>query len=124
MYTSTDSGDRGLTHFVLDQEWSATPDDALAIAIYLNDKYELDGRDPNGYVGCMWSIGGIHDQVTRIRSPQIWRSICNCRVRLQGVGRAGYFRQNPLYELSGTSVPFHTEFMLFCLTSGYPSIGE
>ena len=27
-----------------------------------NDKYELDGRDPNGYVGCMWSIGGIHDQ--------------------------------------------------------------
>eukprot|EP01033_Poteriospumella_lacustris_P002510 gene2510-1820_t len=43
-------------------EWSATPDDALAIAIYLNDKYELDGRDPNGYVGCMWSIGGIHDQ--------------------------------------------------------------
>jgi len=32
------------------------------MAIYLNDKYELDGRDPNGYVGCMWSIGGIHDQ--------------------------------------------------------------
>jgi hypothetical protein len=30
---------------------------ALRVAIYLNDKYELDGRDPNGYVGCMWSIG-------------------------------------------------------------------
>lgn len=28
----------------------------------MNDKYQLDGRDPNGYVGCMWSIGGIHDQ--------------------------------------------------------------
>lgn len=43
-------------------EWTPTPQEALAIAIYLNDKYELDGRDPNGYVGCMWSIGGIHDQ--------------------------------------------------------------
>eukprot|EP00897_Mesotaenium_endlicherianum_P006387 jgi/Mesen1/5777/ME000293S04932 len=25
-------------------------------------QYELDGRDPNGYVGCMWSICGVHDQ--------------------------------------------------------------
>lgn len=23
----------------------------------------MDGRDPNGYVGCMWSICGLHDQV-------------------------------------------------------------
>ncbi|MBP1668621.1 MAG: hypothetical protein H6Q21_987, partial [Bacteroidetes bacterium] len=29
---------------------------------YLNDKYQLDGRDPNGYTGCMWSIGGVHDR--------------------------------------------------------------
>ncbi|KAI5059373.1 hypothetical protein GOP47_0025692 [Adiantum capillus-veneris] len=43
-------------------EWTSGPEEALAIAIYLNDKYELDGRDPNGYVGCMWSICGIHDQ--------------------------------------------------------------
>lgn len=42
-------------------EWSKSPAEALATAIYLNDRYELDGRDPNGYVGCMWSIGGIHD---------------------------------------------------------------
>ena len=46
----------------ISQEWSNTPEEALATAIYLNDRYELDGRDPNGYVGCMWSIGGIHDQ--------------------------------------------------------------
>lgn len=32
-------------------EWTATPEDALAISIYLNDKYSMDGRDPNGYVG-------------------------------------------------------------------------
>ncbi len=43
-------------------EWSESPEDALKIAIYLNDKYELDGRDPNGYVGCAWSLGGVHDR--------------------------------------------------------------
>ncbi len=43
-------------------EWSESPEEALRIAIYLNDKYELDGRDPNGYAGCAWSIGGIHDR--------------------------------------------------------------
>lgn len=43
-------------------EWSNSPEEALRIAIYLNDKYELDGRDPNGYTGCGWSIGGVHDR--------------------------------------------------------------
>lgn len=43
-------------------EWCATPEEALAIGIYLNDKYELDGRDPNGYTGLAWSIGGVHDR--------------------------------------------------------------
>ena len=43
-------------------EWTKSPKDAMQIAIYLNDKYELDGRDPNGYAGIAWSIGGIHDR--------------------------------------------------------------
>jgi deoxyribodipyrimidine photo-lyase len=43
-------------------EWSKSPEEALRIAICLNDKYELDGRDPNGYAGCAWSIGGVHDR--------------------------------------------------------------
>ncbi len=43
-------------------EWTESPEKALELAIYLNDKYSLDGRDPSGYVGCMWSIAGIHDQ--------------------------------------------------------------
>lgn len=42
-------------------EWTENPEEALRLAIYLNDRYSLDGRDPNGYVGCMWSICGIHD---------------------------------------------------------------
>ena len=43
-------------------EWSKSPEEALKIAINLNDKYELDGLDPNGYTGIAWSIGGIHDR--------------------------------------------------------------
>jgi deoxyribodipyrimidine photo-lyase len=43
-------------------EWTESPQQAQEIAIYLNDKYELDGRDPNGYVGIAWSIGGLHDR--------------------------------------------------------------
>ncbi|MBK6769189.1 MAG: deoxyribodipyrimidine photo-lyase [Ardenticatenales bacterium] len=42
--------------------WSATPEEALATAIVLNDRYELDGRDPNGYAGIAWAIGGVHDR--------------------------------------------------------------
>ena len=44
-------------------EWTESPEQALEYSIALNDKYEIDGRDPNGWVGCMWSICGIHDQV-------------------------------------------------------------
>ena len=43
-------------------EWTASPEQALEFAIFLNDKYSLDGRDPSGYVGCAWSIVGVHDQ--------------------------------------------------------------
>jgi len=43
-------------------EWAANPNEAMKMAIYLNDKYELDGRDPNGYAGIAWSIGGVHDR--------------------------------------------------------------
>jgi len=43
-------------------EWSESPEEAMRVAIYLNDKYSLDGRDPNGYTGVAWSIGGIHDR--------------------------------------------------------------
>ncbi|XP_047947273.1 deoxyribodipyrimidine photo-lyase [Salvia hispanica] len=48
-------------------EWTSGPEEALATSIYLNDKYQIDGRDPNGYVGCMWSICGVHDQGWRER---------------------------------------------------------
>jgi len=43
-------------------EWTESPEKAMEIAIYLNDRFELDGRDPNGYTGIAWSIGGVHDR--------------------------------------------------------------
>lgn len=43
-------------------EWTKSPEEAQRIAIELNDQYELDGRDPNGYTGIAWSIGGVHDR--------------------------------------------------------------
>jgi len=48
-------------------EWSEEPEEALAIAIELNDRYALDGRDPNGYTGIAWSIGGVHDRAWKER---------------------------------------------------------
>lgn len=43
-------------------EWSESPEAALARAIHLNDKYALDGRDPNGYANIAWCIHGKHDR--------------------------------------------------------------
>ena len=43
-------------------EWTASVEDALATAIFLNDRYSIDGRDANGYAGIAWSIGGVHDR--------------------------------------------------------------
>jgi len=42
-------------------EWTDNPEDAFKKALYLNDKYELDGRDPNGYAGVAWCFGK-HDR--------------------------------------------------------------
>ncbi len=49
-------------------EWTSSVEEAYHTAIYLNDKYEFDGRDPNGYTGIAWSIGGIHDRAWTERS--------------------------------------------------------
>lgn len=43
-------------------EWSPSPAQAYQIAVRLNDKYELDGRDPNGYAGIAWAIVGKFDR--------------------------------------------------------------
>ncbi len=42
-------------------EWTSSPELAYDIALHLNNKYELDGRDPNGYAGVAWCFGK-HDR--------------------------------------------------------------
>ena len=42
-------------------EWSETPEEAYRTALSLNNRYELDGRDPNGYAGVAWCFGK-HDR--------------------------------------------------------------
>jgi deoxyribodipyrimidine photo-lyase len=43
-------------------EWSPDPEAAFETAVRLNDRYQLDGRDPNGYAGIAWAIAGKHDR--------------------------------------------------------------
>ena len=42
-------------------EWSATPEDAFNTTLALNNKYFLDGRDPNSYANVAWCFG-LHDR--------------------------------------------------------------
>jgi len=48
-------------------EWTQSPEQAMEYAIHLNDRYQLDGRDPNGYTGIAWSMGGVHDRAWKER---------------------------------------------------------
>ncbi|MFH1913678.1 MAG: deoxyribodipyrimidine photo-lyase [Pseudomonadota bacterium] len=48
-------------------EWSPSPEEAHATALALNDRFQLDGRDPNGHVGILWSLAGLHDRPWQTR---------------------------------------------------------
>lgn len=48
-------------------EWSKKPQEAFSIALYLNNKYQMDGRDPNGFAGVAWCFGK-HDRPWAERS--------------------------------------------------------
>jgi deoxyribodipyrimidine photo-lyase len=43
-------------------EWAPDPAKAFEWAVSLNDRYQLDGRDANGYAGIAWAIVGRHDR--------------------------------------------------------------
>ncbi len=48
-------------------EWTEKPDTAFKITLHLNNKYELDGRDPNSYTGVAWCFGK-HDRPWKERN--------------------------------------------------------
>ncbi len=43
-------------------EWTDSPEQAIDYLVRLNDFYSIDGGDPNGYAGILWSVGGVHDR--------------------------------------------------------------
>lgn len=43
-------------------EWTNSPEEAIEYLVKLNDFYSIDGGDPNGYTGILWSVGGVHDR--------------------------------------------------------------
>jgi deoxyribodipyrimidine photo-lyase len=49
-------------------EWTNSPEEAISILVYLNDHYSIDGGDPNGYAGIVWSVAGVHDRPWANRS--------------------------------------------------------
>ena len=76
-------------------EWSPSPRQALDTALTLNDRYALDGRDPNGVVGVLWSVGGLHDRpwATRPVYGQIrYMNERGCRRKFDA---AAYIARNP-----------------------------
>lgn len=48
-------------------EWTKTPEEAYDRSVYLNNKYNLDGRDPNGFAGIAWCFGK-HDRPWKERA--------------------------------------------------------
>jgi deoxyribodipyrimidine photo-lyase len=81
-------------------EWSATPQEALATLIELNNRYALDGRDPNSYSGILWCFGrydrawgperAIFGTVRYMTSPQAERklSLGDYKARYSGLSIA------------------------------------
>jgi len=48
-------------------EWTASPEEAFRVALRLNNKYQLDGRDPNSFAGVAWCFGK-HDRPWKQRN--------------------------------------------------------
>lgn len=77
-------------------EWTHNAKTAQSIAIRLNDIYQLDGRDPNGYTGISWSMGGVHDR------PWFEREIFGkIRYMNQNGLRRKFDLQSYIYKFSG-----------------------
>ncbi len=74
-------------------EWSADPAEAMQTAVYLNDKYQLDGRDPNGYAGIAWCFG-MHDRAWSEREIFGKVRYMNDRGLERKFDMSGYVRRN------------------------------
>ena len=78
-------------------EWAPDPARAYEWAVTLNDRYELDGRDPNGYQGIAWAIVGKHDR------PWFNRPIFGLVRPMSGASTAKKFDSKTYIAQHGTS---------------------
>jgi deoxyribodipyrimidine photo-lyase len=73
-------------------EWSRTPEEAYRLLVHLNNKYALDGRDPNSYTGILWCFG-LFDRPWAPERPVFGR------VRyMSSENTARKFRLGPYYD--------------------------
>lgn len=89
-------------------EWTSSPEEALSIALYLNDRYELDGQDPNGFVGknrfiltylIKYAFVFSH---TLTHTAAFWSRrlyVVYLRHPRSGLGGESRIREDPLHEL-------------------------
>ena len=82
-------------------EWTESPEQALEWGIYLNDKYELDGRDANGWNGMAWAIGGTHDRPWFERPVFGAIRYMNANGAKKKFDVAGYIAMNPSVRTNG-----------------------
>lgn len=89
-------------------EWSDTPENALSAAIYLNDYYSLDGRDPNGYVGSYSHLFCHSHTPQKKKTKPLFHSmlsifcrlhVVDCRNTRSRLGGAADIWKNTLHEL-------------------------
>jgi deoxyribodipyrimidine photo-lyase len=73
-------------------EWSRTPSDAYQTLEHLNNKYALDGRDPNSYTGILWCFG-LFD---RSWAPE--RPVLGVLRYMSSDNTARKFRLGPYYD--------------------------
>ncbi len=74
-------------------EWTPDVEAAMAACVYLNDKYFLDGRDPNGYSGIAWAIVGKFDRAWGSRPVFGKRRYMSGASTGRKFDSAGYIRQ-------------------------------
>jgi deoxyribodipyrimidine photo-lyase len=77
-------------------EWAPAPETAFDWAVTLNDRYQLDGRDPNGYAGIAWAIVGKHDR------PWFDRPVFGLIRTMSGASLAKKFDARKYVERQGT----------------------
>ncbi len=87
-------------------EWSRSPQTAYKIAVYLNDKYELDGRDANGYAGVAWCFGK-HDRPWQNRPVFGMIRYMNDKGLLRKFDADGYVER--INQLAGKCNPWEEE---------------